>query len=193
MSIIWMEIKRFFSIKQFWVLSLVKTMSILLVTAQYMTVTDNTIWIIVPFLSICSTPLYQRYLQKNAIEAAIYYSDRQWILLKTMFWVLSLLLNLPIALMIGYITKNPYWLCYWFVLDILGLLFHCIYCTFYEVVGYFSAYLLIIPTAYPWVMLGIIVSEGNVVMLKLLGSFWMFLSSMGIFFYLFCFRAGCQT
>lgn len=146
-------------------------------------------WGVVPLLAMSSELLYRHYLQPNVIVLVMRNSHKRWYLLRLMFLMLSVGVNLPLAALIGYFAGGL-WLSYWIVLDILGYLFHCIACLSSQLVGSSIRFLLLIPIAYPWVLLGVMSSEYNLMTFKLLWSAWMLMFSVGVFFYLFCFQAG---
>jgi len=181
-----LELKRFFANIWFLMAFFFNVFLIVAFINLFVDIKSNDLWGMVPFLSIYSGCVYRNYLQDNVVSFIFLYSKDSIYTLRIMFVILSICLNLPLAIMVAKFTHQNAWMVYWFVFDILGFIFHCIYTVTSRLIGSSVGYLLMIPIGYPWVIFGMLATDQCYISFKLIWSFWVMLSIVGVYLYIFC-------
>ena len=152
------------------------------------------LWVLLPFISLAINRGYYEYMNHNWLVFVLSKQSSDSIL-RTGFFILSLIQNLPIALTLMYIVSGNILqgVMYWFVLDIVGYFLFCIRAVSYQSSGMLVAYIFMIPLVYPWVILGVMASLMQTSAVKFIAAIWLLKHTVGIYFFQLCCKVGQVT
>ena len=189
LAFIKIELRRFWHHSASLAGCILKTIALSVLTVQILgDLNADMIWVFLPLISWMSLVCYSGYLgTEGALLLLDSGSDCRW-MIRVYLGIISVGVNMVLAGVLSafFVQGLDVFVAYWFVLDIVSLVMFCIGLITSAATGSVMGQLMLFPVAFPWVIFGVMASDGHLPALKIIVAAWLFMQALGVYLYFFC-------